>query len=56
MTAQVLDWNQPTAIEVAIERKLEVSELPPASLERLRAVRSSIEQMRRDCKRLAVFA
>ena len=43
MTAQVLDWNQPTAIEVAIERKLEVSELPPASLERLRAVRSSIE-------------
>ena len=55
MTPRVMDWNQPTAIEVAIEHKLEVSELPPASLQRLREVRSSIEQMRRDLKRLAVF-
>jgi len=56
MDSRVYDWNEPTAVEVAIGRKLEVSELPPASLERLREVRTSIEQMRRDCKRLAVFA
>lgn len=56
MEARVYDWNHPTGAEVEIERKLAHGTLPLTSLERLEEVRSSIAQMRLDCKRLAMFA
>ncbi len=56
MDARIYDWDQPTNIEQAIERKLDHGDLPQAALARLQEVRSSIEQMREDCKRLAIFS
>ena len=56
MDARIYDWNSPTAIEQAIELKLNRSDLPAPVLERLEAVQTSIEQMRRECKRLSIFA
>ena len=56
MDARIYDWNSPTAIEQAIELKLNRSELPAPVLERLQAVQTSIEQMRQECKRLSIFS
>jgi hypothetical protein len=56
MDARIYDWDQPTNIEQSIERKLDHADLPEAALARLQEVRTSIEQMREDCKRLAIFS
>ena len=48
------DWNHPTGAELEIERKLR-SDLPEPVVVRLEAVRSSIAQMRLECKALSIF-